>query len=105
MFRSNTLEESTVPGIADMSVATTGTQSIAYDLSGDLGSVVQRVDRQYQIDETFVFGQPLLEGSNVSIVTRGGKDGYSCYIKGNEFIFLPGEATSGYTDREYCFLI
>lgn len=94
--------ESTVPGIADTSIATAGTQSISYDLSGGLGDIIQRLDRQYQISELWVFGRPLLEGNNVSIVTRGGKDGYSCYVKGNEFVFLPGEFTSGYTDRKCC---
>lgn len=93
--------ESTVPGIADISIATAGTQSISYDLSGHVGDIVQRLDRQYQISELWVFGRPELEGNNVSIVTRGGEDGYSCYIKGNEFAFLPGEVTAGYTDRKY----
>lgn len=91
-----------MPGIADTSIATTGTQSISYDLSGGLGDIAQRLDRQYQISELWVFGRPLLEGNNVSIVTRGGSDGYSCYLKGNEFVFLPGEYTLGYTDRKYC---
>lgn len=101
LYRSNTLLESTVPGIADTSIATAGTQSISYDLSGGLGDIAQRLDRQYQISELWVFGRPLLEGNNVSIVTRGGSDGYSCYLKGNEFVFLPGEYTLGYTDPAY----
>lgn len=97
--------ESNVPYIADTQVAIDGTQSISYDLSGDIGDIVQRVDRQYQIGELFQFARPLLAGNDVSIVTRGGKDGYSCYVKGNEFVFLAPDLTSGYTDRKHCFLV
>lgn len=94
--------ESIIPGIPDTSIATAGTQSISYNLSGALGDIAQRLDRQYQLGELLTFGRPLLEGNNVSLVTRGGKTGYSCYVKGNEFLFLPASATYGYTDRMYC---
>lgn len=103
LFRSNQFVESKVPGVADASVSAVGTQSISYDLSGHLGDIVQRIDRQYRIGDGWIFARPLLEGSNVSIVTRGGEDGYSCYIKGNEVIFIPADLTAGYTDRKYCF--
>lgn len=95
--------ESYVPSVADTEIASGGTQSISYDLSGDIGDIVQRVDRQYQIGEFFTFARPLLEDNDVSIVTRGGKDGYSCYVKGNELILLDPNLTSGYTDRKHCF--
>lgn len=77
-----------------------GTQNISYDLSGPGDEVVQRIDRQYAIGEFFLFGRPQLEGNNVSIVTRGSENGYSCYVNGNELIFLPPGVPSGYTDRE-----
>ena len=97
--------ESNLPSIADTAIVIDGTQSISYDLSGDIGDIVQRVDRQYQIGEFFQFARPLLAGNDVSIVTRGGKDGYSCYVKGNELILLAPNLASGYTDRKHCFLI
>lgn len=105
MYRANTLVESNVPNIADTAIAIGGTQSISYDLSGDIGDIVQRVDRQYQIGDFWQFARPLLAGNDVSIVTRGGKDGYSCYVKGNEIILLAPDLTSGYTDRKHCFLV
>lgn len=103
MYRTNTLEESSQPGLADTSIASAGTQSISYDLSGRGVDIVQRIDRQYQIGERWLFGRARLEGNDVSLVTRGGKDGYSCYVKGNEFLFIPPESIAGYTDRKCCF--
>lgn len=90
-----------MPGLADAPVVIAGTQSISYDLSGKLGDIVQRLHRQYQLSSSWIFGRPFLEASDVTIVTRGGKDGYSCYVTGNEFIGLPADGVFGYTDRKY----
>ena len=39
----------------------------------------------------------------MSLVVRGGPDGYACYSKGNEHIFNDAGSTFGYTDRMYIF--
>ena len=98
LYRTNSLKKSTIPGIANISIAIAGTQTISYNLSGDDGDIVQRTDRQYQLGELSNFRRLQLESNTVSIVTRSGKDGYSCYVRGNEYIFLPPDAPSSYTN-------
>ncbi|KAI9851247.1 MAG: hypothetical protein M1838_004166 [Thelocarpon superellum] len=89
--------EGMTPGCADTSIATTGTSTISYDLSGTAADVVRRDDRQYQIDPFWYFGRPELQPVQASIVTRGGENSYGCYVEGNEFIYEdPGQAM-GYT--------
>ena len=92
--------ESFTPGFADRSIATTGAQTIHYTFSGPVNQTMQRIDRHYEIDEYWDFGRPLDNPMNVSLITRIGLDGFSCYVRGNENLYLPEDATWGYTDRE-----
>lgn len=101
LYRTQSLEESVTPGFADNTIATAGFQTISYNLSGGLEDIVQRIDRQYMISEYWYFGRPNLEPMNASIVTRGGSNGYSCYIRGNEGLYTPPLLPGGYTDRKY----
>lgn len=100
VYRSQTLEESITPGFADNTIATAGTQTISYDLSGNLSSIVQRIDREYMISEYWYFGRAQLQPMNVSLVVRSGSDGYACYVQGNEGIYQDPAQLGGYTDRE-----
>ena len=97
------MEESKTPGFADVAVATAGSETVSYDLSNVSSSVIQRIDRTYNIGNFFNFARPGLEATNMSLVVRGGGDGYACYVKGNEHIFNTFDSTFGYTDR-MCFL-
>ena len=96
LFRSHTLEESVVPGFADNAIATTGKETLTYDLTAS--DIVQRVDREYSLDWIWQFARPLLEPTDASIVVHGGSKGYACYNKGNELIYLPATLPYGYTD-------
>jgi hypothetical protein len=100
LYRTQTLEESITPGFADNTIATAGTQTMSYDLSGDLSSIVQRIDRAYMIGEYWYFGRSQLEPMNVSLVSHSGPQGYGCYVKGNEGIYQDPAQLGGYTDRE-----
>lgn len=100
LYRSATLEESFTPGFPDNTIATAGTQTISYNLSGTFDEIVQRIDRAYAISEYWYFGRPQLEPMNVSLVTRSGEQGYSCYVHGNEGLYSPPNYPDGYTDRE-----
>ena len=93
--------ESFTPQFPDQTIATVGTQTISYDLSGGADSIIQRIDKDYALGEFWYFGRPQLNAVNVSIVTRNNpNNGYSCYVSGSENIYLPPEATLGYADRE-----
>ena len=98
LYRTQSLEESFIPGFPDTAIATAGTETISYDFSGNLSGVVQRIDRDYTIGEFWTFGRPQLEPINVSIIVRGGADGYACFIKGNEYVFTGLDTLGGYTD-------
>ncbi|RBA21072.1 hypothetical protein FPRO05_07386 [Fusarium proliferatum] len=39
-----------------------------------------------------------LDEFDYSLVVRGGKDGFACYVRGNNQIWLPANLTSGYVD-------
>lgn len=95
--------ESIVPGIADIFIATAGNQTVSYDLSGQPHDIIQRIDRQYSVGDVGIFARPDLQDGDISLITRSGKNGYSCYIKGNEFFSFPPNALSGYTDCKFPF--
>lgn len=99
VYRTQTLEESITPGFADNTIATAGSQTISYDLSGSLSDISQRIDRAYMISEYWYFGRAQLQPMNVSLVVRGGPQGYGCYVKGNEGIYQDPAQLGGYTDR------
>lgn len=71
--------ESVTPGYADNTVATTGTQNISYDLTGNAAEPRRRDDRIYSLSEYWYFGKPTLPAQNVSLVTTSN---YSCYVTG-----------------------
>ena len=81
-------------------MATAGSQTISYNLSGNAFDISQRIDRAYMISEFYYFSRPQLQPMNVSIVVRGGPQGYGCYVKGNEGIYQDPAQLGGYTDRE-----
>ena len=72
--------------------------TISYDLSGNVGDIVQRIDKSYSLSEFWYFGRPQLDPVNASIVTRSGSDGFSCYVQGNEGIYTPPQYPTGYVD-------
>ncbi|KAL7940973.1 hypothetical protein V8C42DRAFT_349098 [Trichoderma barbatum] len=98
VLRSQTLEESEAPGSPDTGVIVQGTQTLSYDLSSSTSDVIQRIDKLYTISDFFNFARPLLGPFNVSLVVRGGVNGYACYVKGNEHDFNPPDNAFGYTD-------
>lgn len=100
LLRSNTFEESQVPGHPDRAVIVEGSQTISYDSTGNSSDVVQRIDKQHTVSDFFFWTRPSLEPFNVSLVVRGGPSGYACYIRGNDHVLNPSESPFGYTDRE-----
>lgn len=87
--------ESASPGIADTTVATAGNATISYDLNGDLMDIRRRDDRYYYISGFWIWAQADLLPYDVSLVTR---NNFSCYVRGNELVFLPNGQPGGYQD-------
>ena len=46
----------------------------------------------------WTWGSPKLDAFDFSLVVRGGSEGFACYVRGNNQIWLPSGVTSGYTD-------
>jgi hypothetical protein len=89
--------QSVTPGTADNTIATAGNVTISYDLTGDLADIKRRDDRQYFLGEYWYFRKALLPPVDVSLVTR---NNFSCYVRGSEVLFQPGDRLGGYQDRE-----
>lgn len=48
--------------------------------------------------EYFYFIDTSLPAGRFSLVVRGGDDGFSCYVEGNNVIFFDSQVTTGYQD-------
>ncbi|KIM92670.1 hypothetical protein OIDMADRAFT_150007 [Oidiodendron maius Zn] len=55
------LEESQGPGHPDTSVASSGSETISYDFSGNLSDVAQRIDKKYTLGKFWNFAPPNLD--------------------------------------------
>ncbi|KAJ4051413.1 hypothetical protein NW758_003755 [Fusarium oxysporum] len=81
---------------ADTFVSISGSQNISFRL--DQGFLEQRIDRRATPSSYWSWGNNDLTPLEFSLVVNEGKDGFACYVQGNDQIFLPPGLTSGYTD-------
>ncbi|KAM0418903.1 hypothetical protein ACHAPT_012168 [Fusarium lateritium] len=95
IFRISTLMQNYNLFHEDRYVVSRGTQNISYSFKDGFA---QRIDRNYQVSEYFAFGTPSIPPVQFSLVIKDGSEGYACYNEGNDFVFLPGNVTAGYTD-------
>lgn len=65
-------------------------------------SLVRR--EAYTALEYWYWASARLDEFDYSLVVRGGKDGFACYVRGNNQIWLPANLTSGYVDGEFGLL-
>ncbi|KAM6509851.1 hypothetical protein FALCPG4_017491 [Fusarium falciforme] len=96
IFRSRSLMQSYELIRADTYVATSGSQNISFRV--DQGFLEQRIDRHLVPSNYWYWGSQELKPLDFSLVVNEGKDGFACYVKGNNQIYLPHELAPGYTD-------
>ncbi|KAI8715270.1 hypothetical protein NCS52_01034400 [Fusarium sp. LHS14.1] len=96
IYRSRSLMQSYNMDRADTAMAISGAQNVSF--SFDSNELTQRIDRILKPSEYWSWGSPRLDEFNHSLVVRGGKNGFACYVRGNNQIWLPADLTSGYTD-------
>ncbi|KAM0430061.1 hypothetical protein ACHAPT_006067 [Fusarium lateritium] len=96
IFRSRSLMQGYQLIRADTSVATSGSQNVSFRL--DQGFLEQRIDRRLVPSSYWSWGSLELKPLEFSLVVNEGKDGFACYVKGNNQIYLPQELAPGYTD-------
>ncbi|KAF4973911.1 hypothetical protein FZEAL_9137 [Fusarium zealandicum] len=81
---------------ADTAVAISGSQNVSF--SFDSEQLTQRIDRIFKASDYWSWASPSLDPFDFSLVVRGSKDGFACYVRGNNQIWLPVDLASGYTD-------
>ncbi|KAJ4204257.1 hypothetical protein NW767_004449 [Fusarium falciforme] len=96
IYRSRSLMQSYNMDRADTAMAISGAQNVSF--SFDSNELTQRIDRILKPSEYWSWGSPRLDEFNHSLVVLGGKNGFACYVRGNNQIWLPADVTSGYTD-------
>jgi hypothetical protein len=50
----------------------------------------------------WIWGSPTLDPIDYSLVVEEGADGFACFVRGNNIIWLPPDLDSGYTDGKMC---
>ncbi|EXA32919.1 hypothetical protein FOVG_15892 [Fusarium oxysporum f. sp. pisi HDV247] len=96
IFRSRSLMQSYHMSRADTFVSISGSQNISFRL--DQGFLEQRIDRLATPSSYWSWGNNDLTPLEFSLVVNEGKNGFACYVQGNDQIFLPPGLTSSYTD-------
>ncbi|RBA18139.1 hypothetical protein FPRO05_11155 [Fusarium proliferatum] len=96
IYRSRSLMQSYNLMRADVSAATSGTQSISYEV--DYPLLRQRIDRRIQPSHSWGWASPQLEPMEFSLVVWTGDGDSACFVKGNNQVFLPRNVTSGCVD-------
>ncbi|KAH7204798.1 hypothetical protein DER44DRAFT_811991 [Fusarium oxysporum] len=96
VYHSRSLMQSYNMDKADTGVAISGSQNASFSYSS--GQLTQRIDRTFKPSEYWYWASARLDEFDYSLVVRGGKDGFACYVRGNNQIWLPANLTSGYVD-------
>ncbi|EXL73131.1 hypothetical protein FOPG_11475 [Fusarium oxysporum f. sp. conglutinans race 2 54008] len=96
IFRSRSLMQSYHMSRADTFVSISGSQNISFRL--DQGFLEQRIDHLATPSSYWSWGNNDLTPLEFSLVVNEGKNGFACYVQGNDQIFLPPGLTSSYTD-------
>ncbi|KAI3580675.1 hypothetical protein IWW34DRAFT_819652 [Fusarium oxysporum f. sp. albedinis] len=87
IFRSRSLMQSYDMSRADTFVSIPGSQNISFRL--DQGFLEQRIDRRATPSSYWSWGNNDLTPLEFSLVMNEGKNGFACYVQGNNQIFLP----------------
>ncbi|KAM0545993.1 hypothetical protein ACHAPJ_011105 [Fusarium lateritium] len=96
VYHSRSLMQSYTMNKADTAVAISGSQNVSFSYDSD--QLTQRIDRIFKPGEYWCWGSSRLDDFDYSLVVSGGKDGFACYVRGNNQIWLPANVTSGYID-------
>ncbi|KAK5996230.1 hypothetical protein PT974_04661 [Cladobotryum mycophilum] len=97
IYRTQTLTQNYNLYHSDQSVSEAGSETLWFDFSKGLKA---HIDRYYRYNDYWIWAQPTLDPAmNYSIVLQDGKDGFACFVKGQNSFFVndPTQAL-GYTD-------
>ncbi|WJG35248.1 uncharacterized protein FOBCDRAFT_239517 [Fusarium oxysporum Fo47] len=89
VYHSRSLLQSYNMDKADTAVEISGSQNVSFSYSS----------------EYWYWASARLDEFDYSLVVCGGKDGFACYVRGNNQIWLPASLTSGYVDVDDSFTV
>lgn len=91
---------------SDQFVSIEGTQNISFAFPNSKDSSLrQRIDRRFKPSDYWIWGKGPLDPIDYSLVVRSGEDGFACYTRGNNLIYMPSDYTAGYTDGMFLILM
>ncbi|KAK9444714.1 hypothetical protein VB005_01778 [Metarhizium brunneum] len=97
IFRTSTLMQNYKLLAADRHIVASGSQNLSFSFTN--GTFYHRIDRDFHLSDYFYFGDPILQPRSFSLVMKNGnKDGYACYVKGNNNVFNIPAQVAGYAD-------
>ncbi|KAH7355636.1 hypothetical protein BKA66DRAFT_430002 [Pyrenochaeta sp. MPI-SDFR-AT-0127] len=96
VFRVRTIMQNYHLFETDRYIISSGLQNVSFSFQDQGFS--QRIDRSFVSSDLFIFITPELAPRNFSMVAESGSDGFVCFIKGSNNVFLPKNQSYGYAD-------
>ncbi|KAL7952088.1 metallo-beta-lactamase superfamily protein [Trichoderma barbatum] len=97
IFRTSTLMQNYKLFTTDRYIVNLGSQNLSFSFSDN--KFQHRIDRVFQHSDYFFFANPTIPPGHFSLVMQNGtKDGYACYVEGNNLAFIAPDQVAGYAD-------
>ncbi|KAF2095496.1 metallo-beta-lactamase superfamily protein [Rhizodiscina lignyota] len=96
VYRTQTLMQNYDLIKADQFVSIEGHQNISFSFGGT--ALEQRIDRHFVPSDYWIWGKGNLDPIDYSLVVKSGENGFACYVRGNNLIYMEPTYTAGYTD-------
>jgi hypothetical protein len=101
IYRTQTLMQNYNLFASDQFVSIEGHQNISFSFSPtDPNILHQRIDRLFHPSPYWIWGKGNLDAIDFSLVVSSDSDdeGFACYVRGNDEIYMDASYTAGYTD-------
>lgn len=74
---------------SDQFIAIDGRQNVSFSFPDSKDSALQqRIDRTFKPSDYWKWGKGDLDPTDYSLVIRSGDDGFACYVRGNNLIYM-----------------
>ena len=100
VYRSQSLMQNYALTKVDQGVAIEGHQNMSFSFAGS--QLTQRIERSFTPSYYWLFGKGSLTPIAYDLIVSGGRNGFACYVRGNNLIYKQPEFVAGYTDGLWC---
>lgn len=80
----------------DQFVSLEGRQNMSFSYADN--QLSQRIDRHFIPAYFWLWAKGSLAPIEYSLVVRGGDDGFACYVRGSNLVYMDPDFVGGYTD-------